>query len=314
MNLLDYIDTIADKDPSWYEAYSIVRKTIDIPTHVSRLFRGGWSGEADVQEYFKVVGFSRLNPKCLISAANVSLENCESKSRAMEQALFGLGVRLSAVVLAINFVSRKVLAKKKTPVGWKSLFQEMITGVEIGYRFGAKIHQVGIEGGALMGYIPHATLAILMANDADKFKKYINARRQKKGADRELEVEIFGCERYQIAAALLQQLGFGPDIALGAAFGMIHLKSEEISKREEIRNWEAACKWITSLHLGRNYPGEVRIRNYFSEVKPGTGKERNLNLEVLHTEISKVRKNSSEWTWHLPQPGYEETREALNLP
>jgi hypothetical protein len=206
------------------------------------------------------------------------------------------------------------MLSRTPPVGWKPVFQEMGTSIEVGYKFGAKAMPIGIEGGALLGFVPQASLALLMAMKPAEFKTFMTLSRKNKNVSRDEEKEIFGCERFQVAAAILQQLGFGTSIALGSAFGMANLDSSYVILDEEIRRWQAACKWIISLRLGRNYPGEPLVRDFFPEIKPGKNKERNLTLEVLHTEISRVRSGSSNWTWHLPYSSYEETKENLKLP
>lgn len=313
MDSSNYIEDVKEKDPTWSDAYSIVRKQIDIPTHVSRLFRGGWAGEADASEYMKVVGFAKLNPRCLLLAAEIDRSSVASGSEALSKSIFTLGVRLSAVILAINYSTKSVL-RSKPPVGWRSVLEELITTVEIGYKFGSKTSSVGIEAGALIGFAQVAAKAILMARFPKEYKRYLAIERENKSVSAAEEIELFSCEMYQITAALLQQLGFGPSISLGTAFGMLPADLGEAIAEPELRNWQAASRWIRALKLGRNYPADVRLRNHFPEIKPTTGKERNLNLEVLHTEISKVRRDSSKWLWHLPCSSYEEVKEQFGLP
>ncbi|MCB0334154.1 MAG: hypothetical protein KDD55_11680 [Bdellovibrionales bacterium] len=313
MNLDLILSQSLEKDPSWQKAFDIVRTELKVPSHVSRLFRGGWFGETDSKEYLKVLGFSRLNPICLIHAAELDPSMAlENGAAAVEHSISYLGVRLSAIVLAINLTTRRIL-EKKPPVGWKTLLKEMITNIEIGYRFGAKVPDIGVEGGALIGFSRYAGIGLLMASSPGKFKKHQALLRDKRKITAEEEQEVFGCNIYQVTTLILQQLGFGGEIALGVALAAGGLDAPQIDVEREVLQWKAAYLWIDALKEGRGYPASLDIRNFFGELKPAKKPDRNLNLETLYTEIAKIQQHSSEWIWHLPKPSYDETAEKYGL-
>ena len=78
--------------------------------------------------------------------------------------------------------------------------------------------------------------------------------------------------------------------------------------------WKAAYLWIEALKEGRNFPGDLEMRNYFPSIAPPKERsQKNPVLEVLHTEVARVRKDGSQLTWHLPKPSYDKTAEAYDL-
>ncbi len=308
------LDTYISKDPTWHFAYHFVRKNFDVPSHMFRLFRSGWHGEIEPIEYVKVLGFSHLNPSCLIQAAEISGSEDAGGRGSVDRAIRFLGIRFSAVVIAIHLYTHMVLRKK--PKGdWEKFFKNLMTDIEIGYRFGSQVSFVGSEGGALLGFAGHSGLGLMMAADQDNYKKYLSVQKEKEEVSAEEEVEIFGCELYQISTLILQQLGFGTEFAMGVALASGRVDESGLDLSKQTYHWEAAHAWIRALREQRNYPREAKHREMFREVKPppaGSG-ERNRRLEVLYTDIGRLNRSESEWKWHLPKPDYGETREHYGL-
>lgn len=301
------------RDPTWRNALNLVRDNITVPSHVQTLYRQGWYGQLEIEDFMKVLGFSRQNPACLIHAAEIADQHPSPTPAAVEQAITFMGMRLSCVVLAINHLTRQILAAKPSPL-WKSLLHELITNVEIGYRFGAKVPQIGIEGGSLVGAAKTAAHGVLLVANPEAYRRWLTISRTSRQVSPFTEQELFGCEAYQIAALLLQHLGFGPDIAMGAAISTASLaKIDTKDFSQETLAWRAAFHWHAALRAGRNYPSLPVIRNFFPELKPSR-KNKNVLLEVLYTEISKIRSQGSQWTWHLPRPNSSEQNVAAEHP
>lgn len=314
---MDYNVFLTDstaKDPTWSEAYRIVKTGLMVPSHVFRLFKEGWNGAIEPKQYLKVMGFSRLNPACLLDAAEFDTENEPVEGNSISHAITYLGIPFSAVVLAVNLTSRIIL-KSKPRTGWKRLLQDMITNIEIGYKFGLHVSEVRVEGGALIGFSKYAALGLLMATKPQAYKKYQDLCRAQEHVSHDEITEIFGCALYQVTAFTLQQLGFGTEIAFGVALGDGRIDAEHLTLDRDVLRWKAAYQWIEALRRGRNFPADIAMRNFFPEVAPAStlNGERNITLEVLHTEISKLRSAGSLWTWHLPRPGYEITQDDLGL-
>ena len=223
-----------------------------------------------------------------------------------------LGLRFSAGVLAINFCCRAAL-NLKPPQTWLKIFHNLITDTEIGYKMGLKTFELGGEGGALMGFSRHIGHALLLSHDPRAFKNWLQKTREGEDNNKTLELEAFGCQAYQVSALVLQQLGFGSNVSFGMACGAAPFYTKEMNLDGETMRWKAAYCWLESLIAGRNYPAELELRSYFKELTPNpAGQNQNLTLQTLYIEISKLRQNSSKWTWHLPKPSYEKTVEFLN--
>lgn len=302
-----FIEESIRRDPSWDRAYKIASERLQVPTHVWNLFRNGWNGALDTDEFIRVLGFSRLNPSCVLQAANLSDRNADVES--LLQATELIGLRLSVVVLAINFTCTAILRSEPPPT-WRPVFEEMMSNIEIGTKLGSRILSLSPAGGALIGFSRGAGLGLLLAHDPTAFVRWYSLTKGLEG--RELLMQHFGCEAYQVSACAVQQLGFGPEIAIGAGIATGRLDPRHITIDDQVLKWKAAFHWIEALRQGRGYPGDLKSRSFFPEVTPPADpKGKNTRLEVLYTEVAKVKRHGSSWSWHLPRPGYEETFKAL---
>jgi hypothetical protein len=261
-------------------------------------------------EYIKVMGFSELNPNCLLLAADFDL-NEKHDGTAVEHAISYLGIRFSAVVLAVNFTTSSFL-QTSPPVGWKRLVREMMTSVQIGYKLGAHVPDLGVEGGSLMGFSRHAGLGLLMADKPEEFARYNSLETKRARKKNREETDLFGCSAFQVAALTIQQLGFGAEMALGTALGTGKLEPKHIRVGIDALRWKAAYLWIDALREERNYPADLEMRNFFPSIRPGPVGERNVKLEMLHADVGRIMREGSSWLWHLPKPGYEQTQATLS--
>ncbi|MCB0310406.1 MAG: hypothetical protein KDD42_04180 [Bdellovibrionales bacterium] len=302
-------------DRSWHIATAIATKQLRVPTHVWQVFRAAWSGSCEPRDLVRVLGFSRLNPPCLLDAAELNNVPPPSETGVVEHAIHTLGIRFSAVVLAVNLANRCVLSAKPGR-RWQPLFQDMMTNIEIGYKLGTRAYELGIEGGALVGFATKIGEAFLMIHDPKAYKEWSLLSRNGEYSDQEIEHELFGCESYQVTAIILQNLGFGTEVAIGIACGAGRLDPGHISISQEAIMWKAAYLWIEALRAARNYPADPRMRQVFPELIPsanGNTQGKNMALGVLHTEVARVRQEGSRWTWHLPKPSYEDTSSYLGI-
>ena len=295
-----------NSDPTWQRALAVVQTEVRLPSSTWLLIRSAWNGSVDSKEFIRMLGFSHINLSALIDAAG--LKDQQFDAELLDLAIRNLGVRFSSVVIGINTICNSILAKKPPPI-WRKLFQEMMTWVEIGYKMGSRITGLGVEGGSLIGFSKTIGHGLLLGNDPASYRKWAATERAKM---REKAIELFGCEPFQVSAFALQQLGFGHEIAIGAAIGAGTLNPRHLQLDERILMWKAALLWIEALREGRNYPASMDIRDRFPEIAPPkTRNASNMNLDVLYTEVARVKKDLSLWTWHLPKPGYEETMKLM---
>jgi len=306
MELNSWLEQSGNIDPTWKQAAAIVRRHLMVPTPLWRLIRGGWQGQLDSTQFMRLLGFCRVNCNSLVGAAEIKPSgDGKADLGDVEQALAVLGIRLSSVVLAINHTCRQILNAKPAPA-WKALFEDTMTTVEIGYKLGARVPEIGLEGGAIAGFARGAAMGLILAWNPKAYRDFNLKNKHGRASERQCAVELFGCEPYQVSAFILQALGFGPELAVGLAYGLGHLKSKHLSLDPETLRWRAISEWLDALKFARNYPGDLETRMLFPEIAPSqNGRPKNLILEVLYTEVAKVRTDGSKWLWHLPKESYE---------
>ena len=291
------LDHFAAIDATWRKALDSVREHLPVPSSVSALFRQGWNMQLSPKEYFKHLSVSRLGTSCLIEAAELPAEEGQSYATSIDNSIQYLGVRYCSVVLAVGLVTR-IVEKSDPPDSWNLLLSQMIANIEVGYKLGSRVRELGIEGGALVGFARSAGLAVLVLTDPEKFCDLL---RHKNGlTDGKLQQKLFGFEAYQASSFVIQQLGFGHEVAYGFALASGSLQIDHIELRREVLRWRAAYEWIEALRSGRNYPGHKDVRSFFSEINPDLNGGRNLALDSLYAELSKIRTHGSSWIWHLP--------------
>ncbi len=298
------------RDPTWQRALEIAQEELRVGTVLWSAFRNGWIGNAEPVELLKAISMSHIiNPAALLAAAEMPLDRSEQSAESLLHAMSMIGVQMSTAVLAINYVGASILKKRPPPV-WRTIFEEMMTSIEIGAKFGARVPLLSSSGGALIGFAKGAGLGLLLMNDPAAFLRW---HRQTGGFEgKELLLSSFGCEPYQVSACALQQLGFGADISIGAALATGSIEAPLLEIGPEVLRWKAAFLWIEALREGRNYPRDPEMRSYFREIAPPQDSSaRNLVLESLYVDVAKVKRDGSRWTWHLPKPTYEETAKSL---
>jgi hypothetical protein len=295
----NFLAKLRDQDPSWTIAQSLVDKHLKITPQQWSFFRSSWGGHLTDRDFIKMLGFSRLNPICLISAADLIGEAADPDISLVEQALNILGLRYSCIVLAARYCCY-VLTQVNPNVNWKPRFQSLIDHIEIGYHFGLKSGMLGSEGGALMGFaasIPSLVITSENPTSAKNIAKSANTAESIK-----LELEAFGCQKYQIGAFVLQKFGFGTHAALGVALALGKFRTKSVGQEDPSIPWKAALLWIEALLAGRNFPAEIDMRTFFTRLSPPKdGQQKNPILDSLYTEIAKIRSQGSSWKWHLPK-------------
>ena len=298
------------EDESWETALGAVQSCLAVPNILNGLVRNSWAGLWETREFMRALGFVGLNARCLMRAAEMPPDGADKHAADVERAVALLGVRTSAVVVAINYVCQTVLKSNPPDRLWVGIFREMMTLVEIGYRFGCRAEGIGPEGGMLMGFVRTAGLAILLAEYPKEFSEWFAKSR---GVDTPHFVkETFGCETYQVGAVALQQLGFGTDIAIAAALAVGNLQHDMIEVPRHVINWKAAYLWIECLRNGQSYPKDILSRNCFDGLTPPKlGSPASPALGLLYSQVANIRRKQSDWNWHLPNNTYDETTKSV---
>ncbi len=307
-------------DSTWASALDLVKSTLDIPTVLPPLVKNSWSGLYESKDFMHAIGFPGSNPRSLMRAAHIVALNKEDTPADVERAVAILGVRFSSVIVAINFVSQAALAQRPAEGLWMPLFRDTMTAIEIGYRFGALSSDIGVEGGALMGFSSYAGQMVLLAHDSQRFSEW-----RSNGCDTNSHLralELFGCEPYQVGALTLQQLGFGPEIALAAALASGNLHHELVEVVPVVQRWKAAFNWIDAIRRGAPFPADVESCAAFEHLLqpaangdiPQAQGDTHVPTSHVPTWLTEIALNSSDWMWHLPKDSYEATIRLLSSP
>lgn len=303
----------ASKDPTWEQAKLTVSKYLVLPGALTSLIRKGWAERVSLEDFSKQVSMSGLSPECLIAAAEVPIDPDHSARETLEIAVQTLGVRFSSIVLATQ-ASIVSMLRAKPRTGWKTHCEKTIADIEVGYKLGIKVGDLGVESGMLLGLAYRLGLGIMLSIDADRFQKYRSLEGVTGKVDPKVAIKFYGCEHYQLSALAIQSLGFGPHSAFGVALGLGDLRPQHITIPNETKQWKAGMQWLIALAQGRNYPAEPELRNMFDQIRPPKENQpKNLLLEELYTEVARIRSKGSSWLWHIPAKNYEELASKYQL-
>lgn len=295
-----------EHDYSWVTAVEVASSTITVPPVLQTLVRNSCNGIFTTHDFIHHAGFSGWNSRCLLRAADMQSSAEKVTVAEIKQAIDRLGVRMAATVAAINFACYQLLMLKPPQALWTPLFKEMMTEIEVGFQFGAQAQGLGGEGGMLMGFARCAGLAVLLAKYP---REYAEWHASTQGVDtRRSAIATFGCEPYQVGSALLQQLGFGPEAAIGSALGTGHLSYDLAQQNDRLIRWRAAHHWIRTLLRGSSAPNDPQARSAFPNLIPPTESQPlPAQLESLYSLIALIRRNGSQWLWHLPASSYDDS-------
>lgn len=297
-----------DRDTSWERALDAVRSTLRVPSALSTLIRGSYAGIIMPKDFMRLLGFPGCNSAALVRAAHMQPAKEQPNTEELEAAVDQLGVRSAAVMLSINFVCQSVLDSSPPEKLWTPIMRDMMNEVEVGYHFGMSADSLGPEAGMLVGFSQWAGLAVLLGRNHRDFSDWIDAG----SPERSQQLMAFGCEAYQAGSLVLQQLGFGADIATAAAISVGELQAGLIEASPKIQTWRAARQWVRALSNGENYPADKASQEAFPElilpVMSELGRDATPeHLAMLFETVAKVRNEKSRWTWHLPKPSYEDS-------
>jgi hypothetical protein len=307
---MDSIDDLQDE--SWSHAYTIVRSTARIPVNLPHLMRACWNDLVSPAEFVRLLAIPGLPLRSLYRAAKLPQVSESIKQPELVNAVNILGVKASALILAINCICERTLDSGPATRVWTPLFKEMMSEIEIGYHLGLSLEGVGHEQGMLVGFSRLAGLALLLIKDQKAFAEWHEQTDGDPTHRRETSL-AFGCEPYQISSILMQHLGLGTEVALATASTLAGGDFTIIEAQPSIQTWRGTYHWLHALKNGDLFPSCAIARATFSELcRPHEDLDRIPDhLAMLQEQVAAVREAQSLWTWHLPYDTYEETAKAI---
>jgi hypothetical protein len=305
----DILDNEIDED-SWAVAMEVVRTSAKIPLNLPHILRTCWHGTVQTREFLHLLAGPGLPLDCLLRAAHIPYQEGPASAEQLHAAVDILGVKASAVMLAINSLCERTLNSGPANRVWSPLFKEMMSEIEVGYHLGTSVERVGHEQGMLVGFSRIAGLAVLLIRYPDAFARWYGETGGR--GDPEATLKAFGCEPYQVSSVLMQHLGLGAEIALATATTLGEIDAEVIETRPSFRDWSATYRWIHALKNGEEAPACPESRAAFAELCPTeNGTVIPHHLLLLRQQVKELQAKPSQWTWHLPLPSYEETAKAI---
>jgi len=152
-------------------------------------------------------------------------------------------------ILALAYITRHV--KRRTdPKEWERFERKMFTHMEIGGIVGKTVRHIGSGNGILLGGIRFLTVMIFSMHDKKKFQEYRRTLdKSGKLFDLEMERTLFGCTHLEVAAALMQALGFGvvPTLGIMRDQGGEGLDDAAVDA-EQLLCWHVARGLTESIH------------------------------------------------------------------
>jgi hypothetical protein len=299
------------QDESWNRAYEIVRSTARIPHNLPHLVRACWNDLVSPTDLVRLLGSPGLPLRSLLRAANIPHISDSIKHGELTTAVEILGVKASAIILAINCVCERTLDSGPSTKVWSPLLKEMMSEIEIGYHLGSSVEKVGYEQGMAIGFSRLAGLALLLISAPKSFPAWYEGI-QEGPIDPKETALIFGCEPYQVSSALMQHLGLGTEIALATASTLANADTTVVETHSTFQTWRAAYHWIHALKRGDEAPLCDTARSTFTELCMTNDILRAPeHLAILREQVAEIRQAHSLWTWHLPFSTYEETAQAI---
>lgn len=298
------------EEESWEVAYETVQRAVSLPQNLPHIVRACWNDMLSPLEFIRLISCPGLSVRCLLRAANIEVTGDQISAVDLQNAVETLGVKTSAIMLAINSICECALNSGPSNRVWAPLFKEMMSEIEMGYHFGTNVKRVGHERGMLVGFSRLGGFAVLMTRFPKAFADwYIST---KGTGDSAHALRAFRCEPYQVSSVLMQHLGLGSQVAVATASMVGGINHEVFEVSPEMSSWTATYKWLHALKRGELAPQCEHARNAFEELRiERVDGETPEHLNLLFRQIAELRNDSSSWTWHLPLPTYEETAQAI---
>ena len=189
-----------------------------------------------------------------------------------------------AGLVSLVYLFKKVRAVAKQPL-WENIASEARSAAEIGGQIGIAIPRIGLTGGVVVGSLPIIALALFDLHDPKGFAEYRRkVRSQKLSIDLASEMERWGCTRYNIAAILLQTLGFGVPLANAFSLGLSSPSALGEDLQGEEYRFKITSVWINTM-LDTGKPPAIRHRGEYYPQQQA--------LEALLPQVAVVRQRGS---------------------
>jgi len=165
---------------------------------------------------------------------------------------------LASVIAATHL--HRVTSKKVPAKIWDDVADEVNIQMQTGIHVGTEVETIGRPIGLLMGAVRYIAFALVASTDEGSYRAFRRELvRQDKLFDTRGELAIWGCHHLQVAALIVQAMGYGIPPATGiAAYTMPDVEAGELAQR-----WFAARRWIESMLEDERVPTEFTAESKF---------------------------------------------------
>jgi len=190
---------------------------------------------------------------------------------------------LASVVAATHL--HRLTGKKVSPKIWGDIVEEVNFQMQTGILVGAAVPSITRSVGLLMGAVRTIAFSLVASTDESKFKLFRRELvRQDKLFNISGELETWGCHHLQVAALVIQSLGYGIPPATGIA-------SSEMPTAEDgpiALQWYAARRWIESMLEEEKVPEEFAGESKFGLADLGKVARLQGDVDDLYSRESSI--------------------------
>lgn len=170
-----------------------------------------------------------------------------------------------ACIIAMLCVYRQC-RKTLEPEVWSDMSKEIQLQMEAGYHVGSYVPAIGTARGLLVGAIRYVSLSLFSMESIRTYRLFKRRLEENEMLfDLEREKDLWGCNHLQVAALILQQIGFGLTAARGLCPELVSDEGGSSVLTPESQVWYAARRWIEAVLEDEAAPKEYTSGEYFLE-------------------------------------------------
>ena len=190
---------------------------------------------------------------------------------------------LASVVAATHL--HRMTGKKVAPKIWDDIFEEVNLQMQTGIFVGTTVDSISRSTGLLMGAVRTLAFALVASTDESRYKVFRRELvRRDKLFDTKGELATWGCHHLQVAALLVQSLGYG----IGPATGISADVMPSAEDGEVAQSWFAARRWIESMLEDEKVPDEFVSHPKFSVADAGKVAHLQRDVDDLYARESSI--------------------------
>lgn len=211
-----------------------------------------------------------------------------------------------AAMIGIAFYYKKA-KKLALPEEWAHYTRTVHNRNLLGSSIGKYIEPIGVTRGLLMGTMDTIAVTCFHLHDKKGFTDYRRSLKNKnKAEDLSFELDRWGCNRYHVAAILIQSVGFGVDFSNAFATGLTSSdENEEKYLTGDSLRLRFGKIWLESLEKTGKQPDRAIRVDFFPE-KSGIDALESLAKKINATPLTTSWLDAVKEEIDIPEDGSEE--------